>query len=194
MLFDLGGVLIEIDFDRAFHFWEAHSQLTFDQIKALFAMDPAYEKHERGEIDGAAYFDHLRGKLKLDASDDEIRTGWNAIFTGAITETVNEILQIKNRFPCFMFSNSNPTHQMRWMADYPEIISVFDRIFVSSEIGLRKPERAAFDAISRATGVSLSAILFFDDMLENVEGACSAGLQAVQVRSPIDVKQALAGI
>jgi putative hydrolase of the HAD superfamily len=61
-------------------------------------------------------------------------------------------------------------------------------------MGLRKPERAAFEAISEAIGTPLSSVLFFDDTLKNVEAARAAGLPAVHVRSPVDVRQALAEI
>jgi len=71
---------------------------------------------------------------------------------------------------------------------------VFHRVFVSSELGLRKPERAAFRAVADATGITPAALLFFDDAIENVEGARAAGLQAVLVRALSDVRRALAGI
>ena len=54
-----------------------------------------------------------------------------------------------------------------------------------------KPEREAFEHISREIGVAPGKILFFDDTLENVEGARKAGLQAVHVKSPQDVANAL---
>ena len=64
-------------------------------------------------------------------------------------------------------------------------------VFVSSEIGHRKPERSAFEFVARSVGVPIESILFFDDTLENVEGALAAGFQAVHVRGPADVKTAL---
>ena len=65
---------------------------------------------------------------------------------------------------------------------------------MSSELGLRKPDCAAFEGVANAMGIALSAILFFDDTLENVEGARAAGLQAVHVTMPSDVKCALVEI
>ena len=67
----------------------------------------------------------------------------------------------------------------------------FDRVFVSSEVGIRKPERTAFELIAREIGVAPGSIMFFDDLLENVTGALDAGLLAVHVRSPVDVQVAL---
>ena len=48
LLFDLGGVVIEIDFDRVLKRWEGMSALSFDELKAKFHFDAAYEQHERG--------------------------------------------------------------------------------------------------------------------------------------------------
>jgi HAD superfamily hydrolase (TIGR01509 family) len=52
----------------------------------------------------------------------------------------------------------------------------------------RKPEPGAFHAIAAAIGVKLSRIVFFDDSLENVEGARAMGLRVAHVRSLADVK------
>jgi epoxide hydrolase-like predicted phosphatase len=191
LLFDLGGVLIEIDFDRAFRCWERQSKLSFQDIRDRFAMDEQYEQHECGEINAAEYFNHLRGSLKLEGDDENIARGWNAIFVGEISQTLNDIRLLKKQIPCYAFTNSNPTHQVAWMADYPNVVAAFDEVFVSSQLGLRKPDIAAFEAIAAETGIALSEILFFDDSLQNVTGAQSAGLQAVHVRSPTDVKSVL---
>ena len=194
LLFDLGGVVIDFNFDRAFRCWEGQSRLPIKEIRRRFVIDAAYEKHERGEIGVSEYFEHLRNVLELKGSDEDIALGWNAIFVGEITESLNYIQSVKDQWPCFAFTNSNPTHQVAWMAAYPGVVTAFRRVFVSSELGLRKPERAAFDAIVEDIGISSSAILFFDDTMENVKGARRAGLQAVHVRESSDVKQALVGI
>ena len=50
LLFDLGGVLIEIDFARAFRAWQPISRLSLEEISWTFKFDAPYERHERGEI------------------------------------------------------------------------------------------------------------------------------------------------
>ena len=100
----------------------------------------------------------------------------------------------RRQLPCYAFTNTSPTHQAAWTAAFPNVVSAFDRIFASPELGLRKPERAAFDAVTQQIGIDPAAILFFDDTLENVEGARAAGLQAVHVRGHEDIRQALDAI
>ena len=62
---------------------------------------------------------------------------------------------------------------------------------MSSTIGLRKPEAEAYDYVVRAIGVSADRIVFFDDTLENIEGGRARGLQAVHVKSGVDLTDAL---
>ena len=194
LLFDLGGVVIEVDFDRVFRSWARLSRLSFQEIRRRFSMDAMYGRHERGELAAAEYFNYLREVLALDGSDEAIIKGWNEIYVGEITETLHEILAIKEQLPCFALTNTNPTHQAAWEVLFPRVISSFEKVFVSSEMGARKPERAAFAAVAEIIGASPASILFFDDASENVAGAAAAGMQGVLVRSPEDVKQALAGL
>ena len=147
-----------------------------------------------GKLGTSKYFAHLRNVLELEANDSKIALGWNAIYLEEIAETVNYILAAKKKLPCFAFTNSNPTHQDFWMAAYPRAVGSFHQIFVSSELGLRKPDREAFKAISDITGISVDKMLFFDDAEENVNGARAAGMQAVHVKAHSDVKKALADI
>ncbi len=194
LLFDLGGVIIDIDFTRALQSWSNSSRLSLDEIERRFKVDEAFQRHERGEIECREYFTHLRQILELEASDAEIRQGWNAIFVDEVTATVDYIAAIRTELPCYAFTNSNPTHQAFWMAAYPAAMDAFEQIFVSSEMGLRKPEREAFEAIAAATGNRLDEILFFDDTEENVAGARAVGMPSILVNSHADVEQALVEI
>lgn len=193
LLFDLGGVLINIDVARTLRAWSKYSALSLAEISAAFQQDLAYQQHETGEIAATEYFDHLRACLKLEASDAKIAEGWNALLLDEIGETVRAIQTARNQLqlPCYVFTNTNPTHQAVWQVRYAPMFRAFERVFVSSEIGLRKPHRAAFDYVVREMGVAANAVLFFDDLLDNVAGAVDAGLRAVQVRTPADVRLAL---
>ena len=101
---------------------------------------------------------------------------------------------VAERFAVYAFTNSNPTHHAFSSVRYPGVFKSFRKVFLSFELGLRKPERAAFEAISAAIGVPLDRILFFDDIQANVEGARAIGMPTVLVRSPADVAKALAAL
>src|SRR5207237_8871068 len=96
------------------------------------------------------------------------------------------------RIPQYAFSNTNRTHLDYWRPLYAKALSRLDGVFTSCELGVRKPERAAFERVAREIRVPLERILFFDDTESNVIGARAAGMKAVLVRSPADVAQAVA--
>ena len=194
LLFDLGGVLIDIDFDRVFRRWQPISRLSFEDMKATFKFDLPYRRHERGELDATEYFAHLRAQLALEDDHARIVDGWNAIFAGEIAATIRMVQMARSQLPCHVFSNTNATHKQAWSARYPAIAASIDHVFASCDIGLRKPEHAAFAHVARAIGAAPEAIMFFDDSAENVAGAAACGLRAVHVRCPADVETALRGI
>ncbi len=191
LLFDLGGVLIEIDFERVLSSWAKYSSLPLAEIRRRFTIDAAYQHHERGELDGPGYLRHVRQVLQLDAPDQLLRDGWNAVFVGRIESTVALVKTAREHLPCFVFTNSNAMHQRTWAAAYPDLLSLFEEVFVSSELGQRKPDRQAFATVAHRIGLAAPAILFLDDLRQNVEGARAFGMQAIHVAGPNDVRTAL---
>jgi len=84
LLFDLGGVLIDIDFGRAISSWSRFSSLPVQALRQRFQFDAQYETHERGEMPSAQYFKHIADSLELSATLAQVEEGWNAIFVGEI--------------------------------------------------------------------------------------------------------------
>ncbi|MFC1533238.1 HAD family hydrolase [Thermodesulfobacteriota bacterium] len=193
LLFDLGGVVIEIDFNRAFSHWSVYSNQDLETIKSRFKFDSYYERHERGEIKGSEYFSSLRRSLDISIRDEDFIAGWNSIYVGEIPGVATVLADIKEKLPIYAFTNSNLTHQSIWSIKYRHILNLFRKVFVSCEMGMRKPESEAFRTISREIGVRLERILFFDDSPENISGAKKIGMQAVHVESSNDIEIGLKG-
>lgn len=191
LLFDLGNVLIDVDFRRALDHWAPRSALARAELERRFGVDDAYERHERGEIGFAAYAAHLAATLELDATAAEIEAGWNAIFPGEFAKVRRAIEVARRRLPCHVFSNTNASHTAAWRRQFPELVAAIDRFHLSHEIGRRKPEPAAFAQVCAAMALPPADILFFDDLPANVEAGRLAGLQALVVRQPGDVVAAL---
>ena len=191
LLFDLGGVLIEIDWRRAFSVWAENSATTAEAIAARFSFDSAYTAHERGEIGTAAYFASLRRTLGIELSDGQFLAGWNAIFVGEVAGARELIAAAAARRPLYLFSNTCEAHREHWIPRFEELLRPFTRRFLSCEIGLRKPDPKAFAHVARAIGLAPQRIAFFDDTAENVAGAARAGFTAYQVRSAAELAAAL---
>jgi HAD superfamily hydrolase (TIGR01509 family) len=194
LLFDLGRVVLDIDFSRAIACWAGHAACAPSDMSARFVVDDAFRHHETGKISDAAFFDRLRTALRAPLTDAQLLEGWNAIFVGEMPDVAALLARAARRMPLYAFSNTNRPHVEYFSAAYADLMSHFREVYLSSTIGLRKPDAAAYDHVVKAIGVPASRIVFFDDLAENVEGARTCGLKAVHVKSPGDIADALTAL
>src|SRR5262245_27834572 len=183
LLFDLGNVVIRIDFDRVFARWAALAGCDAALLREKFSHDEPYQRHERGEIDTAAYFASLRDSLGVDLDDAGLLDGWNAVFVEEMPGMSALLARIVPRIPLYAFTNTNRAHAAHCARQFAPVLGHFRKVFASCEMGLRKPEPAAFAHIVNELGAPAGCILFFDDSLANVEAARACGLQGVHVTS-----------
>jgi putative hydrolase of the HAD superfamily len=191
LLFDLGRVVLDIDFSKAIACWAGHAGCKPEAIVSRYVRDEAYRLHEVGKISDEDYFQSLRASLGIGISDAQFLEGWNAIFAGEMPDIAELLPRAAKRMPVYAFSNTNRPHVDYFSREYAGLLSHFREVYLSSSIGLRKPDAEAFDHVAAAIGVPANRIVFFDDLAENVEGARARGLTAVHVTSPDDVGNAL---
>ena len=191
LLFDLGRVVLDIDLSRTLHCWARHAGCEPTQLGQHFLGDELYHHHEKGEISDAAFFAGLRSSLGIEISDAQFLEGWNAIFVGVIPGIHQLLARAAQHLPLYAFSNTNSPHIAYFSDQYADVLGHFRKIFLSSTIRLRKPDAAAYDHVVQAIGVPAERIVFFDDLVENIEGARQRGLKAVLVSSPDNVARAL---
>jgi len=194
LLFDLGRVVLDIDFSKALACWAGHAGCEVAHLTQRFSPDKSFRRHETGEISDAEFFAGLRASMGIGLSDVQFLEGWNAIFVGEMPGIARHLARAAERVPVYAFSNTNGAHVEHFSVAYAGVLGHFREIFLSSCIGLRKPDKAAYDHVVKAIGVPASRILFFDDSAENIEGARARGLTAVHVTSPDDVTEALAAL
>jgi FMN phosphatase YigB (HAD superfamily) len=194
LLFDLGRVVLDTDFARVMSVWAGHAGCASEDLLTRFVVNDSYRHHETGLIDDWAFFDSLRHSLGIAISDAQFLEGWNAIFAGEMAGISELLARAGKKLPLYAFSNTNPAHVAHFSQAYADVLGHFRKIFLSSTIGLRKPDAEAYDHVVRAIGVPASKILFFDDSAANIEGARARGLVAVHVTSMDDVARALTSL
>ena len=194
LLFDLGRVVLDIDFSRAIACWAGHAGCAHSDMSGRFVVNEMYHHQETGRISDAVFFDGLRAMLGAPLSDAQLLEGWNAIFVGAMPGIPALLARAASRIPLYAFSNTNRAHIAAFTREYAEVLKPFREIYLSSSIGLRKPDAEAFDHVVNAMGVPASRIVFFDDLAENIVGARAQGLKAVHVTSTADIADALTAL
>jgi glucose-1-phosphatase len=194
LLFDFGRVVIDIDFNKTLVCWAGHAGCEPADLVGRFARDDIYQRHETGSVRDAEFFAGLRTALGIDLTDAQFLEGWNAIFAGEMPGIGSLLTRAGAQVPLYAFSNTNSAHVKHFSRAYAEVLGHFREIFLSSAIGLRKPDAAAYDHVVRAIGAPAERIVFFDDLAENIDGARARGLTAVHVTSPDDMAHALAAL
>lgn len=194
LLLDLGNVVFRIDFDRVFARWAKQAGCDAALLRQRFSHDDSYQRHERGEIDATAYFASLRGSLGVELDDASLLDGWNDLFIEEMPGIRDILQRVAPKIPTYGFTNSNAAHAVQYLKRFAPVLALFRKVFASYEMGLRKPEPAAFAHIMKEIGVEPNRVLFFDDTLGHVEAARACGLQAVHVTSDETVRDTIAAL
>ena len=184
LLFDLGGVILRLRPRACFEYWASRAGADIRDVGARWGIDDAYRAHEVGALDFPGYAERLSARLGIELAESDWRTGWNALFSGTYEDVVDALPRASAHLPLYCFTNTNAEHQATWQARFGHHLAPFRKVYVSSEIGRRKPDVASFTWVADDMGVAPSNVLFLDDSRENIDGAAAAGLRTVHVTGP----------
>jgi putative hydrolase of the HAD superfamily len=192
LLFDLGRVLIDLDFEPAMAQLAARSAIPRAQFEQVLLDNGWIRRYERGEISTAEYHGYLcrSGALQMDL--DEFQQSWSAIFLPQPIVPESLLAHLKRRYPLILVSNTNECH-VEYIARNYRVLNYFDFKIFSHEVGALKPDREIYEAAIAAAGTPAQALFFTDDREENVEGARLMGIQAHQFTSLPRLVQTLEG-
>ena len=191
VLLDLGNVVLGVDFRRVFTHWAELAGVDEQRFYDRWEICQAYRAHETGDMAFEEYCGVLGERFEVDLPPGQWREGWNAIWTDPFHDVIELLPRVAERYHLCCFTNTNDTHAKSWRRRFPDCLASFATIYVSSEIGHRKPDTRAFEYVCGEMDTLPEHTLFLDDTLENVGGARAAGLCARHVRSEKEVVEAL---
>jgi putative hydrolase of the HAD superfamily len=187
-IFDLGNVIVDIDFNRVLGVWSDYSRVPLATLQQNFTMDEPFHQHERGEISDEAFAQQLCAQMSLPLSFEQFSAGWQAVFVGIRHEVIDIMQKLRTAgHRVVVLSNTNRLHTTLWPEQYPEVRAAADAIYLSQEMGLRKPDAAIYQRVLEAENVSAAEAVFFDDNAANVEGARQVGIEAILVKDKTTV-------
>jgi len=199
LLFDFGGVLIDLDYARtpaAFRrLSRAGSSVAFSQAQQAALFD----EFETGHLSPAEFRAGLRAAYDLDATDAEIDAAWHALLLDVPAERLALLGELRRAgHQTALLSNTNALHiaeiNRRLARQYGfrhGIADVLDRVFYSQEVGLRKPGEAIFRHVLHEMNWRAEDVLFIEDSPQHVATARRLGLRVLHLAPPLTLTAAL---
>lgn len=191
VLFDLGGVLVDIGGIGDLGVFAGET--SEDELWRRWLECPWVRRFERGHCDADSFSRGMVDSWSMSIEPEvflEAFASWPRGLLPGARELVRSI-RTTSRVGCL--SNTNALHADRHWTEFG-IAELFEDRFLSHEMGLVKPDRAAFDYVIEELGCPAERILFLDDNQINVEGARAAGLRAERTKGIDEARSILASI
>ena len=183
IIFDLGGVLLNIDYNKTS---AAFQQLGFENFDALFSQFKAnelFENLETGKISDEIFYREIQQYAPQKVAQQDIYIAWNAMLLDFRKSSLDFLETIKDKYRLFLLSNTNIIH----VTAFKEILQketgkasldgYFIKSYYSHEIKLRKPYKDIYQFILQDGGMKAEETLFIDDSYNNIEAAKELGIQ-----------------
>ena len=199
LLFDFGGVIIDIDYDATptamRRLSRAGSTIAFSQAQQA----ELFDKFETGHLSPAEFRTGLRETYDLDATDAELDAAWHAMLLDVPAERLALIGELRRQgHQTALLSNTNALHiaeiNQRLATKYGfknGIADVLDRVFYSQEVGLRKPGEEIFRHALAEMNWRAADVLFIEDSPQHVATARRLGLRVLHLAPPLTLLTAL---
>lgn len=186
LIFDLGGVIVDVDVELFNKSFQDIGFTNFTDIYSQIKQSSLFELFETGKIQPQFFRNELR-KFKNNLSDSQIDSAWNSVIVKVPDQNIELLINLRKNYKTFVLSNTNIIH-MDFLTD--KLISnlgknpfeeMFDHVYLSYEIGYRKPDKECFQYVLDKAGINAGETIFIDDLIENVKGASNAGIFGYQL-------------
>jgi FMN phosphatase YigB (HAD superfamily) len=178
IIFDLGGVILDLSVDHTLQSFSTLSGLEKVEVEKIFVSTSEFLLYEKGGMTDTEFRDFVRRVYKINAPDSALDESWNAMLRGIPLNKLALLDKLKTRYNVFLLSNTNNIH-----LDYINTIMMptvnrertlddfFHRAYYSHLMLMRKPDTEIFEKVLDDNNLNPSETLFLDDNASNVAGA-----------------------
>jgi putative hydrolase of the HAD superfamily len=190
IIFDLGGVCINLDFQKT---TQAFQQLGIQNFQQFFSHNHSNDLFialETGKITANEFLELLRKTTGINDDNQTITDAWNAMLLNFPPERIEWQNKINKQYPVYLFSNTNIIHYDCFMQLFPRDVGMqnfneqFLKAYYSHEMGMRKPDVDGFEYILQQNNLKPEETLFIDDILANINTAKALGFQTIHLTAP----------
>ena len=187
IIFDLGGVILNIDYDQTVNAFKKIGVINFDEIYSQAKQGQVFDKLETGALAAEEFRNYMKEFVPALQSTD-IDKAWNAMLLDLPVERIDLLKELKKKYRLFLLSNTNEMHIKAFReiigSSYGEYIfdAIFEHQYYSSDIGMRKPNANCFQYVLETNSLEPSETLFIDDSMQHIEGALKLKIRAYHLK------------
>jgi glucose-1-phosphatase len=188
LIFDLGNVIVDIDFDLTFReFSKLSSKYSWKEVRYFIKQKCIWEDYEKGLTNENTFRESLRNELKIKASDTDLDEAFCALLQKIQPERILLLKELSKKYRLFILSNTSNIHfrQVEKMlfesTGIQHFSEIFEHNFLSFEMGKLKPEIEIYQQVLKEANLHSYETLFLDDMLINLEAAATLGIKTKQI-------------
>ncbi len=189
-MFDLGGVIVPLDFQRGYRAMAPHCSVPASEIRGRIGATDLVQRFETGRVSSEEFVEELCAALELKVDYEEFCQIWSSIFLEHTLVPQELIAGLKNNYRLLLLSNTNPIHFSMLRRAYP-MLELFDHLVLSYEVGALKPDPAIYREALKHAGCPPAECFFTDDIAAYIEGARNEGIDAVQFESGEQIEREL---
>ena len=185
IIFDLGGVLLNIDYQLTEQAFVEAGIENFGSIYSQLSQTSLFDKLETGQMTSDEFVTAMCKASDMKLSPLQVISCWNAMLLDFPVRRLQLLQQLRLYYDLFLLSNTNEIHEAEFndilMRSHglPNIGVFFDKVYMSHRVGLRKPGREIFQRILDDNGLKPAHTLFIDDSPQHIATAQSMGIQTI---------------
>lgn len=187
IMFDLGGVIIDICRDNCVKALNALGLANADDVIGLYVQSGAFQQLERGEITTSEFCQAVRSQIPdKSVTDSQVKLAIEQFITGIPVHRLQQLRELRKHYRLFVLSNTNPLlFEGRIAQEFAQeglsVSDYFDRLTLSYKAKCTKPDTAIFDYAAHVMGAEPEHTLFLDDGQTNIDAAAAFGFHTCLV-------------
>ncbi len=198
LLIDFGGVLIDLDRSRCIANFRQLGMPNVEDMLHMCHQEGFFLQHEKGLMSDAEFRDRIRQQIGRPISDKQIDEAWNSFLVGIPAYKLDFLLELRQHYTVYLLSNTNAIHwqwslQQAFSYQGHRVEDFFDRIFLSYEMKMVKPDEEIFRRVIAETGLHPDETLFIDDAESNCRTAQALGIRTYTPQAHEDWRPILNG-
>ena len=183
IIFDLGGVILNLDYAKTVDEFKKIGLLNFQDLYSQKMQNILFDDFEKGEVSSSEFISYLIDSENLKIKEIDFINAWNAMLLEIPVKKLEFIDALKKDYKVFLLSNTNEIHINKFEDDLKknnmlnQFYKCFDKVYYSSRMGKRKPDENCFKQVLEENQLVPQQTLFIDDSVQHIKGAKRIGIE-----------------